>query len=114
MKADLNTAIIISESIPSLETFSPQTSPEVDPLTPDEYAVHKSQRCDGDGPYNNQNGNLIKWEQTYKHMEQRVHSTGNIWTKKSKSRNVGEDIVKSRVNNDADNQTQTTASNNYQ
>ncbi|GJV55558.1 ribonuclease H-like domain-containing protein [Tanacetum coccineum] len=101
MKADLNTTIIISESIPSLETFSPQTSPEVDPLTPDEYAVHKSQRCDGDGPYNNQNGNLIKWEQTYKHMEQRVHSTGNIWTKKSKSRNVGEDIVKSRVNNDA-------------
>lgn len=150
MKADLNTAIDISESIPSSETSSPQTSPEVNPLTPDEYAVEplnpiqfssneeaidieaqqklqgngshhfnarwqvqKSQRGGRNSPYNNQNGNVIKWEQTHKHREQRVHS-GKIWTKKPKSGNVGEEIVKSRVNNDAINQTQTTASTNCQ
>ncbi|PWA61656.1 Zinc finger, C2H2 [Artemisia annua] len=150
MKADLNTAIYISESIPSSETSGPQTSPEVNPLTPDEYAVEplnpaqfssneeaidieaqqklhgngshhfnarwqvqKSQRGSRNSPYNNQNGNVIKWEQTHKHREQRVHS-GKIWTKRPKSGNVGEEIVKSRVNNDAINETRTTVSNNCQ
>nr|GEU83184.1 zinc finger, C2H2 [Tanacetum cinerariifolium] len=77
------------------------------------WQVQKSQRGGRNSPYNNQNGNVIKWEQTHKHREQRVHS-GKIWTKKPKSGNVGEEIVKSRVNNDAINQTQTTASNNCQ
>ncbi|GJT58176.1 hypothetical protein Tco_1485282 [Tanacetum coccineum] len=49
--------------------------------------MQKSQRRGRNGPYNNQNGNVIKWEQTHKHKEQRVHS-GNIWTKKPKSGNV--------------------------
>ncbi|GKC53034.1 hypothetical protein Tco_1075779 [Tanacetum coccineum] len=114
MEHPIITTIDISESIPSSETFSPQTSTEVNPLTPDEYAdeplnpvhfssneeaidieayqklqgngshhfnarwqVQKSQRRGRNGPYNNQNDNVIKWEQTHKHREQSVHS-GNI------------------------------------
>lgn len=64
----------------------------------------KSQRGGGrNGFHNNQNGNVIKWEHAHKHREPKVNNR-KIWTKKPKAEN-GEEVVKSRVDNDAINQT---------
>ncbi|KAI3808803.1 hypothetical protein L1987_24764 [Smallanthus sonchifolius] len=60
--------------------------------------VPRSQR---NGHHNTQNGNFLKREQPHKHREQRVNNGGKIWTKKPKPENG----VKSRVHNDANNQT---------
>lgn len=74
-----------------------------------QWQVAKSQKGSRNNLPSNHNGNVIKWEQTHKHREQRVNNGGKIWTKKPKPENVLE--VKSRVNHDAINQTQTTQSN---
>ncbi|KAI3793017.1 hypothetical protein L1987_35629 [Smallanthus sonchifolius] len=66
------------------------------------WQVPKSQGNGRNGRHNNQNGNFVKWEPTHKHREQRVNNGGKIWTKKPKPENG----VKSRVHNDANNQTE--------
>ncbi|KAK9060878.1 hypothetical protein SSX86_018058 [Deinandra increscens subsp. villosa] len=66
------------------------------------WQLPKSQRNGHNGRHNNQNGNFVKWERTHKHREQRVNNGGKVWTKKPKP----ESVVKSRVHNDANNQTE--------
>ncbi|XP_076920441.1 uncharacterized protein LOC143581565 [Bidens hawaiensis] len=72
------------------------------------WQVPKSQRTGRNGRHNNQNGSFVKWEPAHKHREPRVNNNNNnnnnggkIWTKKPKP----ESDVKSRVHNDANNQT---------
>ncbi|XP_076913383.1 uncharacterized protein LOC143571989 [Bidens hawaiensis] len=67
------------------------------------WQVPKSQRAGRNGRHNNQNGSFVKWEPAHKHREPRVNNNngGKIWTKKPKP----ESDVKSRVHNDANNQT---------
>ncbi|KAK9071629.1 hypothetical protein SSX86_008058 [Deinandra increscens subsp. villosa] len=62
------------------------------------WQVPKSLR---NGHHSNQNGKFLRWEQPHKHREQRANNGGKIWTKKPKPENS----VKSRVHNNANNQT---------
>ncbi|KAJ9539634.1 hypothetical protein OSB04_026140 [Centaurea solstitialis] len=75
------------------------------------WQVPRSQRGGRNGFHgnNNQNGNTIKWEPAHKHREQRGNNGSKIWTKKPKSENGGGgEMVKSRVHDDAVNQTNQT------
>ncbi|XP_024968926.1 uncharacterized protein LOC112508518 isoform X1 [Cynara cardunculus var. scolymus] len=69
------------------------------------WQVPKLQKGGRNGFHGNQNVNTLKREQSHKHREQRAPlvNSSKIWTKKPKPENGGE-LVKSRVQNDAINQ----------
>ncbi|KAJ9545787.1 hypothetical protein OSB04_025494 [Centaurea solstitialis] len=70
------------------------------------WQVPKLQKGGRNGFHGNQNVNTLKREQSHKHREQRTPlvNSSKIWTKKPKPENNGGELVKSRVQNDATNQ----------